>query len=530
MRLVRRRLGNGANPPARGDRVVMLVRNSCVHDTRVRKEAETLSEAGYDVRVLAGFENGLPVVEEVRGVLYQRIRQRPWHPTEAKRRLSDRRRRPSRRGGRGRRLLVKAGGVVRGRGFSSRLNQGARRAALAFSEHRRLALAVSFALILRRRLLRQSRRCARIVRRRRRRFLSSFRRSVLRAYSRLGPLVDPLSHSSAVEAALRGWEPDVIHAHDLSTLYAAYRYSRRHECALVYDSHELELDRNTTWTPLKRMVAVVTERLCIRAADAVVTVSESIAEKLCDRYPRIARPVILLNSPPISTRAKTASELLRSGNGITKESKLIAVVGGVGVGRGLEQLIESLRYLPEEYLIVVLGPRKRKQDKKFRAHAQSFGVSSRLHLLDPLPAMEVPAALAAADVCAIPIQNVCLSYDFSMPNKLFDAVMAGIPVAVANLREMRTFVTGHKIGAVFDETNPVSIAHTVQALIEGPPEGISGNGALSRLQEEIAWDRQAAKLLHLYERLLPRAEISRLPGREDADARLAGALSASRLS
>jgi glycosyltransferase involved in cell wall biosynthesis len=309
-------------------------------------------------------------------------------------------------------------------------------------------------------------------------------------------------YARAVEDALAGWEADVVHAHDLRTLYPGYRYSRKHRSLLVYDSHELELHRKTVWTWSKRLAAILIERRGIRAADAVLTVSASIARFLGDRY-RIAVPTVLLNSPPMAARVKEPLPVLRRRAGITSDTKLIAFVGGIHSGRGLDHLLRALCYLPDEYAIAVLGERSPRLDAKHTRISEVLGVSSRLHLFDPVPAMDVPSVLAAADVCAIPIQNVCLSYDYSMPNKLFDAVMAGIPLAVANLTEMRRFVTEHKLGAVFDETDPAAIARVIREVVQHPPEAVRRPDLLAQGQETVAWERQAASLVQLYERMRP---------------------------
>ena len=72
-----------------------------------------------------------------------------------------------------------------------------------------------------------------------------------------------------------------------------------------------------------------------------------------------------------------------------------------------------------------------------RLAAEREGVADRLHFVDPLPSEDVVGFLEDADASVIPIQNVCLSYDFCFPNKLLESVFPGLPVAVANLVELR---------------------------------------------------------------------------------------------
>jgi glycosyltransferase involved in cell wall biosynthesis len=54
-------------------RVVMLLRNSHTHDTRVEKEARTLREAGYEVCVVAHARPDLPVREVRDGIAIRRV-------------------------------------------------------------------------------------------------------------------------------------------------------------------------------------------------------------------------------------------------------------------------------------------------------------------------------------------------------------------------------------------------------------------------------------------------------------------------
>ncbi len=59
-----------------GLHVVMLVRNSFTHDTRVEKEARTLRDAGYRVTVVCHAAQGLPMTDDQDGIAVVRV-QRP---------------------------------------------------------------------------------------------------------------------------------------------------------------------------------------------------------------------------------------------------------------------------------------------------------------------------------------------------------------------------------------------------------------------------------------------------------------------
>src|SRR5213592_3456909 len=90
---------------------------------------------------------------------------------------------------------------------------------------------------------------------------------------------------------------DVVHANDLDTLPAAWLLARASGARLVYDAHELYTDQEPDPPRLHRAVARVLEGALARQADAVVTVSEPIAEELQRRLRLADRPATVLNAP-----------------------------------------------------------------------------------------------------------------------------------------------------------------------------------------------------------------------------------------
>lgn len=510
-------------------RVAMMVQNNVEFDTRVRKEAESLAGAGYDVRVLGRTAAHLPDVEEVAGVTYERVplnRGLNRMMTALKRpRLDVSRRAEWDRGSRGALALIAVTlrlraevdlGLVRLIRWVDSTICGFR------ADHGRAIyllaplVVVRKAAVVGRLTLAKTVRPLRIasvrVRRRWRlkrprlvlghhwfnRLMRRFDRRIRRA---IAPLALHVDWAASVAPRLEHFAPDVVHAHDLNTLLAGWRHKRRHGCRLIYDAHELELHRNQEWTRYKRILARSIELIGIRSSDGVITVSPLIAADLARTY-RVRPPVVILNSPLLQTRHLDPALDLRALAGLAREERLTVYVGGVLYRRGHEQLVEALVHLPERHHVGVLGPRKPKNEAPLLELATALGVGDRLHFFGAVPAPQVPATLAGADATIIPIPNVCRSYDFALPNKLFDAVMAGIPIGVSRLRHMRDFVIQHELGLVVDETDPRSIAKGLERLTEGSKPGENDAGRLERLQAAVAWDAQEGVLLALYRRVL----------------------------
>jgi glycosyltransferase involved in cell wall biosynthesis len=106
--------------------------------------------------------------------------------------------------------------------------------------------------------------------------------------------------------------------------------------------------------------------------------------------------------------------------------------------------------------------------------------------------------IVTADIGVIPIQDVCLSYRYCLPNKLFEMTFAGIPVCVSNLPEMRAFVESEGTGVIMDEKDPRDIARAMREAYRGQ-EALRATGErLDRLKAHYSWATQVERLLPVY--------------------------------
>lgn len=415
-------------------RVAMLLATSDEHDSRVRKEAASLAAAGYRVRVISPAAEGRPASEVEAGVEYERV---PFA-------------RPVRDAWRRRRT----------RQVAQRERHG-----IAY----RAATAVPYRVQVR---------------------LETF------TYRRANVLARHVEVWRALRAALEEFRPDVVHAHDLGTLYAGLRYARRHRVPLVYDAHELELGSRRRRQPFDRFAARVLERQGSHAASRVLTVGSAIAAEMA-RTHRIPEPTVILNSPSLQTRGLAAPVSLREACGAGPGDVVLVYTGLLLGQRGLAETASALPLLPAVHL-AVLGPRKPEPEAELLAHAAALGVADRVHVLDPVPGPLVPATVATADMAVIPLPGLFRSYELAQPNKLFEAVMAGIPIVASSATGIATFVREHELGAVFDLDDPASIAAAVNEVLAHPPAGIADRERLARLQESVAWERQEEILRDAY--------------------------------
>jgi len=292
--------------------------------------------------------------------------------------------------------------------------------------------------------------------------------------------------------------PDAVHAHDAAMLVPGWIVARRTGAMLVYDSHELATGvpyRSPAWTALVASI----ERLIVPRCDAVITVSEGIAERLQSRYGLADRPTIIRNLPDLPPPAdgRPVAEDVRATLGLDR-APLILHHGAVAADRGCESLLRALTLLDHAH-VLFLGAEGPYVTGLRRLSAQ-LGLDSRVHFHQPVPLGELLSYSSQADVGVTLLEDTCENHRLALPNKAFEYVAAGIPVVASDLPELRRIVDAYGIGWTVDPADPARVADGLSAAIAARGDGALGK-RLRRAADELSWDREKVRLLDLYARL-----------------------------
>ena len=252
-----------------------------------------------------------------------------------------------------------------------------------------------------------------------------------------------------VRAARTFGGTNIVHAHDLDALAAGYVLARQARARLVYDAHELYSDFEPFPPRAARAVLLRLERTVARRADAVVTVSDAIADELRRRFG--VDPIVVLNAPPLDAREppEPPADPLR-----------VVYQGAFGPGRPLEDLLAGIAETRNVRLTLRVS---RTPASDLRA-AIPEAMRERVVPADPVPPARVIDGLHGHHAGLLFDRPLTRNAELSSPNKLFEYLMAGLAVVVPRLPGMTPLVEGERVGLTYEPGRPDLLAEALTRL------------------------------------------------------------------
>ncbi len=280
---------------------------------------------------------------------------------------------------------------------------------------------------------------------------------------------------------------DICVACDLDTLIPCHIVSRLSGKKLVYDSHEYFTGQHgLAEKRIRHALWKRAERMIVPGIRYMITVSESIAELYRSEYG--VNPLVVRNVAP-SVAHLTPYERIKLG---AEEGELLVVFQGSGInaGRGAEELIAAMSRL-EGIRLVIIGSGDIIESLRLKVMEGEDG--DNVHFIPRMTWEEMMKYTMCCDTGLSLDTDTCINQRYSLPNKLFDYIAAGIPVVVSPLPEVSAIIKRYGCGLILDEVSPEAIAgqlkrlrddrSLLQALRERVPEA----------RKELNWEKEKVK-------------------------------------
>jgi glycosyltransferase involved in cell wall biosynthesis len=253
----------------------------------------------------------------------------------------------------------------------------------------------------------------------------------------------------------------ILYAHELPVLETVIFASKYHKTRVIYDSHELEVDRNQSWPKKSFEKYSSKEKKYIKFVDKVIVVSNGISLFMKNFY-NIDNIMVVKNTPML-LQQKSCKKNLRDEINLKESTPLIVYIGSLTFNRGIENILKALTKL-ESYHFACVGPVNYTLLKKIKIISKSLKIENRVHLIRPVNPNILASYVSNANISIIPIQNTCKSHFYCLPNKIFESIYAGLPILGANLNDIKEIINNENIGEVCDMSDIESIVNGIKLI------------------------------------------------------------------
>lgn len=298
-----------------------------------------------------------------------------------------------------------------------------------------------------------------------------------------------------ISRVVRHHQIQLILVRDLPLALAAILVGRLHGIPVVLDMAEnypaMLQDRlrftQTSW--IGRLVrqpalARIIEMLVLRLVNHIIVVVEESRDRLiADGVPR-EKLTVVSNTPRIDHWDATGNERKILG---TRSGIHVVYLGNLDGSRGVDIAVRAIGYLKSQgrharLSIVGQGPARPLLEKLITG----LDIQDRVMLKGRLPFRDVQTILAESDVGLIPHYST-EAWNTTMPNKLFDYMLWGMPVLVSDVKPVASIVRAERCGKVFEDRNVEDLARCIMGLQDSAVRDQMGANGRASIYRRYNW-------------------------------------------
>jgi len=315
--------------------------------------------------------------------------------------------------------------------------------------------------------------------------------------------------SARLDALVREWRPDQLHAHSpVLNALAALPVARRHGLPLVYEIRAFWEDAavgngtDREGSARYRLTRLL-ETHAARRADAVAVICDGLKQDLIGRGIDPAKIVVspngvdmdLFGAPPAADAAFARALGLEG-------TDVVGFIGSFYDYEGLDDLIAAMPLLIERrpkarLLLVGGGP----MEEALKAQAAASTAADRIIFVGRVPHDEVELYYALIDVLAYPRKAMRLT-ELVTPLKPLEAMAQRKLVAASNVGGHRELIEDGVTGTLFPAGDPRALADALAGLFEQRGEWETRRDtARAFVERERNWTSNISLYAPLYQRL-----------------------------
>jgi glycosyltransferase involved in cell wall biosynthesis len=295
-------------------------------------------------------------------------------------------------------------------------------------------------------------------------------------------------------------KPDIVHAHDLNTLFPAYIGCLLTKSKIIYDSHELFTERGKfSYNLINKMWSLVEKKL-LHKVSAIIAANKSRARIMKSDYGAPYLPTVIMNIPSVQfiSRSCIFQDYIKNrGLKNIDQKEIVLYQGGISHNRSLDLLIRSVKSWNQKALLILMGYGDRSYINRLKNLIFELGIQQRVFFHPAVPSHKLLQYTASADIGIVIYKNNCRNNYYCAPNKLFEYAAARIKIAGCDFPEVKGMLEKFGIGYTFSPDSEKSIANCINRLLKIKIE----EKQFLNLFDEYNWDKEEGKLLNLYKEI-----------------------------
>lgn len=284
---------------------------------------------------------------------------------------------------------------------------------------------------------------------------------------------------------------DLLFSNDLDTLLPNYLISKVRNTTLVYDSHEYftETPELVNRKFVQKVWKTIEGWIFPKLKD-VITVNESIAALFEKKYHTNVHVVRNIPHAPKPSKVKSRKELVMPGN------KAVVLLQGAGINiqRGAEEMVEAMQYLEGIQLYIIGGGDVIEILKKM---SHDLGLAQKITFLPRMPFEDLQHYTANADIGLSLDKDTNINYRYSLPNKLFDYINAGIPVLASPLVEVKKIIRRYQVGETIDTHDPDHLAGKIKNMLGNRDKLAEYRRNCLEAAKHLNWEKEKQNLIKI---------------------------------
>jgi len=296
---------------------------------------------------------------------------------------------------------------------------------------------------------------------------------------------------------------DIIHSNDQAMLNLGVEIKKQKKgIKLIYDSHELfrAWPLNTSGNIFILLKSIIVRKLLqnreaknIKKTDGLITVNESIRNDLISHFKLNLNSVSIRNIPELTYDVQERN-ILRKKFNLNADDKILVYIGANIYPKtiNIEQVINEFANIPNTFMIFICAFNWGK--KAVEDYASKLGVKN-LFFHDYIPQHLIRTYLNDADVGIVSSWNKeDLSYWYGLDNKLFEYMMAEIPILATKQPEYVEIVEKNNIG--------ICINPEIENFYDAFKKIIANRdyyvGNIKKVKLFLNWEKESNKLIEFY--------------------------------